>query len=100
MEDASAAPELPPSLRFLKWLVIVLMLTMIGGVIAIVALLVTRLPAGSAAPALPDAVDLPAGEVAEAVTVARDMLLVVSESGRVFVFAPDGTLRQEITLNP
>lgn len=76
------------------------MLTMIGGVIAIVALLVTRLPSGSAAPALPDAVELPAGEEAEAVTVARDMLLVVSESGRVFVFAPDGTLRQEITLNP
>lgn len=74
------------------------MLTMIGGVIAIVALLVTRLPAGGSSPALPDSVALPAGEVAEAVTVAKDLLLVVSESGRVFVFAPDGRLRQEIML--
>ncbi|MEY4984720.1 MAG: hypothetical protein RIR62_2986 [Pseudomonadota bacterium] len=74
------------------------MLTMIGGVIAIVALLVTRLPAGSSAPALPKAVALPAGEVADAVTVARGMVLVVAESGRVFVFAPDGTLRQELRL--
>ena len=74
------------------------MLTMIGGVIAIVALLVTRLPAGSAAPALPEAVALPDGEVADAVTVARGRLLVVSESGRIFVFAPDGRLVQEIRL--
>lgn len=97
MEDASAAPELPPSLRFLKWLVILLMVTMIGGVIAIVALLVTRLP-GDAVPALPASVDLPDGEVAGAVTVAKGMVIVVTERGRVFVYAPDGALKGEVAV--
>jgi hypothetical protein len=98
MEDASDAPELPPSLRFLKWLVILLMITMIGGVISIVALLVTRLP-GESAPSLPAKVELPAGEAAQAVTVAKGMAIIVTESGRVLVFAPDGTFRQELELN-
>lgn len=82
----------------MKALVITLMLVMIGGVIAIVALLVTRLPALQSAPALPAAISLPAGEVADAVTVAKGMVIVVTEAGRVLVFAPDGTLRQEIAL--
>ena len=99
MDDASDKLELPPSLRFLKGLVITLMLVMIGGVIAIVALLVTRLPAVQAAPALPASISLPAGEVAGAVTVAKGMMIVVTESGRVLVFTPDGTLRQEIALD-
>lgn len=75
------------------------MLVMIAGVIAIVALLVTRLPAVQAAPSLPPALTLPAGEVAEAVTVAKGMVIVVTEAGRVLVYAPDGTLRQEVALD-
>ena len=39
------------------------------------------------------------GEVADAVTVAKGMVIVVTEAGRVLVFAPDGTLRQEIALD-
>jgi hypothetical protein len=99
MDDASDRLELPPSLRFLKGLVITLMLVMIGGVIAIVALLVTRLPSVQSTPALPATISLPAGEVADAVTVAKGMVIVVTEAGRVLVFAPDGTLRQEIALD-
>lgn len=83
---------------FLKWLVIVLMVTMIGGVITIVSLLVTRMPDGGA-PALPENLSLPDGAVAEAVTVARDMVLVVTQDGRVLVFGRDGTFRQEIQLD-
>ena len=44
METAPAPDGLPPSLRFLKFLVIVLTLTMIVGVITIVAIIVTRMP--------------------------------------------------------
>ena len=99
MDDASDRLELPPSLRLLKGLVITLMVVLIGGVIAIVALLVTRLPTLQAAPALPASLSLPAGEVADAVTVARGMMIVVTASGRLLVYAPDGTLRQEIALN-
>ena len=74
------------------------MLGMNGGVIAIVALLVTRLPDVQAAPALPAAIVLPGGEVAGAVTLAKGMVIVVTQSGRVLVFAPDGTLRQEVAV--
>lgn len=83
---------------FLKWLVIVLMVAMIGGVITIVSLLVTRMPDGSAV-ALPENLALPEGARAQAVTVAKDMMLVVTEDGRVLVFGRDGRLRQEITLD-
>ena len=60
MEDTPDPAGLPPSLMFLKWLVIVLMVTMIGGVITIVSLLVTRMPDGGA-PALPENLSLPDG---------------------------------------
>ena len=80
---------------FLKWLVIVLMVTMIGGVITIVALLVTRMPEGGSV-GVPEAVVLPEGERATAVTVAEEMLLVVTESQRLLVFDRMGTLIREI----
>lgn len=82
---------------FLKWLVIVLMVTMIGGVITIVSLLVTRMPDGGSV-AVPEAVVLPEGEKAAAVTVAQDMLLVVTESQRLLVFDRMGTLQKDINL--
>ncbi|NBE06308.1 DUF6476 family protein [Paragemmobacter ruber] len=97
MDDTPEHGELPPSLKFLKWLVIVLMLTMIGGVIAIVGLLVTRMPDGRAV-VLPETLTLPEGVRAEAVTVGRDFLLVVTGDGRVLVYGRDGTFRQEIAL--
>lgn len=74
------------------------MVTMIGGVITIVGLLVTRMPDG-AGPALPENLTLPGGAVAEAVTVAKDMVLVVTQDGRVLVFGRDGQFRQEIVLD-
>ena len=54
MQDTpNALPDLPPSLRLLKGLVMVLMVTMIVGVITVVWLLVTRMPDGNAAPVPP-----------------------------------------------
>lgn len=99
------APEaaLPPSLALLKWLVILLTLSMIGGVIAVVWLLVTRMPAmgaGAAGPQVPAALALPAGEVAGAVTFGPGWTAVVTESGRLLVFNADGSLRQEISIEP
>ena len=82
---------------FLKWLVIVLMVTMIGGVITIVSLLVTRMPDGSSV-GVPEGVVLPEGEVAAAVTVAREMLLVVTESQRLLVFDRAGRMIREVDL--
>ncbi len=96
---------LPPGLRFLKALVIVLTLTMIGGVITVVGLLVTRMPQafGSTAPRLPDSIALPAGTEARAVTFGTGWIgvVVAAEGGeRFLVYAPDGRLRQQMRLAP
>jgi hypothetical protein len=73
-------PE-PPRLRQLRWLVNALTATLIVGVIAIVTLLVIRLGPPSPAPRLPPEVRLPAGERAEAVTLGKGWIAVVTVDG-------------------
>jgi Family of unknown function (DUF6476) len=98
---ASEAP-LPPSLRFLKWLVIILTLTMIGGVITVVGLIVTRMPQAFTAtgPEVPDTLQLPAGTEAAAVTFGTDWIAVVTADDRILIYNPDGALRQEVRISP
>jgi Flp pilus assembly protein protease CpaA len=103
MSDPSGAqdPVLPPSLRALKWLVIALTLTMIGGVITVVAVIVTRMPQALAgAPSLPEGFMLPEGAVAEAVTFGEGWVAVVTGDQRILIFGRDGRLRQEVRLTP
>lgn len=70
---------------------------MIGGVIAVVWLLVTRLPGATAPPPrLPEDIVLPAGETASAVTFGEGWFAVVTRSGRLLVYGADGTLRQTV----
>lgn len=90
--------RLPPSLRLLKALVIVLLLTMIGGVLVMVWLFVTRLPSGPTPPRLPAELHLPAGETAEAVTFGTGWTAVVTRSGRLLIYGSDGALRQEVEI--
>jgi hypothetical protein len=99
MPDAPDAP-LPPSLRLLKWLVIVLTLTMIGGVITVVGLIVTRMPQAFSAvgPSLPEGFTLPEGAQAQAVTFGDSWVAVVTTDDRILIFRRDGTLRQEVVL--
>ena len=80
---------------------------MIGGVITVVAVLVTRIPdtfARSAGPALPATITLPQGVTAGAVTFGTGWIAVVAQAAdgaeRILVYAPDGTLRQEVALTP
>jgi Flp pilus assembly protein protease CpaA len=100
--DAPAEVALPPSLRLLKWLVIVLTLTMIGGVITIVALIVTRMPQAfvTAVPKVPENLALPEGQKAAAVTFGQGWIAVVSTSDRILIFDRDGALRQDIAITP
>lgn len=86
----------------LKWLVIVLTLTMIGGVITVVALIVTRMPTAvvAATPALPEKITLPDGIRPTAVTFGTGWVAVVTNDERIMIYRPDGTLRQEIRLAP
>lgn len=91
---------MPPSLRFLRGLVISLMITMILGVITVVSLLVTRMPDGSRSPPdLPPNLALPAGTKAQAVTMGTGWIGVVTTDNRLLIFSPDGTLWQEVTIS-
>ena len=101
MDDAPVSQTLPPSLRFLKWLVIVLTLTMIGGVITVVAVIVTRMPhAAAPAPLLPDALTLPAGVRPAAVTAGTGWFGVVTTDDRILIYGADGKFRQEVLITP
>jgi hypothetical protein len=71
------APE-PPRLRQLRWLVNALMVAMIAGVLVIAAALVIRLNAPGPRPVLPEAVALPSGETARAVTFGEGWIAVVT----------------------
>ncbi|MCB6178816.1 DUF6476 family protein [Rhodobacter sp. Har01] len=99
-----AAPEegsLPPSLRILKGLVILLTVSMIVAVLTVVFLLVTRMPkAFTSLPKLPESVVLPAGETAEAITFGKTWFAVVTTSGRLLVYSDTGKLRQDVTPSP
>jgi hypothetical protein len=75
---------------------------MILGLLTIVALLVTRLPGGGAGrlPALPEGLEMPAGRAAEAVTLGRGWVAVVTGAGtEILIFdAATGALRQTVAI--
>lgn len=99
MEEASKDAQLPPGLRFLKGLVIVLMIVMIVGVITIVGLLVTRMSSGTLP--LPDTITLPDGAKAQAITAGDGWYAVVTTDNRILIFDRlTGTLRQEVAVKP
>ncbi len=84
-------------MRFLKWLVSALAITMIVGLIVLIALFVKRFP--QAPVAFPARIALPEGAQAGAITRGPGWLLVVTTDGRALVYSPDGQhLRQEIEL--
>lgn len=94
-------PEvLPPSLRLLKWLVIVLTVTMILGVITVVGVLVTRMPSAAAPVTMPEQITLPDDVRPVAVTMGRDFVAVVTEDDRILIFGRDGSFRQEVEVIP
>lgn len=74
------------------------MITMIGGVITIVGLLVTRMPDGRI-PALPASLALPAGAQALAITQGPGWIGVTTKDGRILIFSPKGALVQEIAVD-
>lgn len=92
--------ELPPSLRLLKGLVIVLMITMIAGLISIVVLLVIRVPKSGADLVVPAALKLPPGARAEAITQGKGWIAVVTQAGKILVFdGTTGKLRHSYDVN-
>ena len=85
--------------RYLKWLVTALTVTMIAGFIVLVTVVVMRFNADTAPVAWPETITLPEGVTAQAVTRGPDYLLVVTDDGRALIFDKEGTdLRQEIKI--
>jgi Family of unknown function (DUF6476) len=101
MDDAPPPGAIPPGLRWLQGLVIVLTLTMILAVITIAGVLVTRAPqvfGRAMPPVLPENLDLPDGAKASAVTAGQGWTLIVTTDQRVLIYDRNGTLRQEVPL--
>ena len=79
--DGAPQPEVG-HLRYLKWLVTILTVTMIGGFLTIVALFVMRFSEiGSIE--LPDQIDLPEGVTATAFTRGEGWFAVVTEDNEI-----------------
>ncbi len=97
--DWKNAAKAVPELRFLKMLVTGLSLVMGLGMIALVVLLWLRLDRPML-PDLPDAITLPQGARAEAVTFARDLVVVVTDEDEVLIYDRSGTLRNRIRIGP
>lgn len=106
MSDIDNAPadggQTPPAnLRFLKILVTVLAGTMIAGLIILIALIVIRFPKVAPYPALPDGIALPEGARAEAVTMGRGWVAVVTDGDEIVIFdAKSGAERQRVRIAP
>jgi hypothetical protein len=99
MSDMMPSDPTPlPEIRFLKILVTALTATMIAGLVAIIALLVIRLPGKAVLPDLPTTITLPAGARAQAITFARDYTVVVTDGPEVLLYRPDGTLAKSVPL--
>ncbi len=100
-EPSDSSAPLPPDLRFLKRLVTVLTLVMIGGVLTIVGLLVIRLQTPAPVLALPEAIELPAGARAAAFTQGAGWYAVVTEGDEILIFdRTSGSLRQRVRIAP
>lgn len=72
-----------------------LALVMALGMVAVVAILWLRL-SQPPLPVLPNAITLPEGARAAAITFARDWTVVVTEGGEVLVYDRAGGLRQRV----
>lgn len=85
----------------MKRLVVVLTSVMILGLIVIIGLLVTRIGMAPAPLALPEQITLPEGARVEALTLARNWVVVLTDGGEVLLYdRRDGRLRHEISLPP
>lgn len=101
MEQAPLPHTEVKHLRFLRVLVTTLTVTMIVGLVTIVALLVIRLAPASppAALALPDVIVLPDGARAVAFTMAARWYAVVTAQDKILIYARDsGELLQVISV--
>jgi hypothetical protein len=99
-DPASGAGGADPGLvRYLRRLVTALTVTMIAGLLVLIALIVIRFRETPARLALPEGITLPEGARAAAFTQGRDWFAVVTEDDRILIYdRASGTLRQVVEL--
>lgn len=98
-EEPRIIPE-PANLRFLRRLVTALTLTMIFGLLTIIALIVMRFT-GEAELPLPSELILPDGVRAQSFTIGPDWGAVVTQDDRIIIFdREDFSIRQTIRILP
>ncbi|MCU0911680.1 MAG: DUF6476 family protein [Rhodobacteraceae bacterium] len=104
--EGSAHPAEGPDaglVRYLRRLVTALTVTMIAGLLVLIALIVIRFREPPVAPVLPlpDAVTLPEGVRAMAFTQGAGWFAVVTDDDRILIFdRAGGTLRQTVEIAP
>lgn len=85
--------------RYLKWLVTTLTVTMIVGLVVLIAVVVMRLNE-TPGQSFPDQIALPDGATATAITRGSDWIAVVTDDDRILIYDTTGqTLRQEIAVD-
>ncbi|MEE2946259.1 MAG: DUF6476 family protein [Pseudomonadota bacterium] len=96
MQDTPEPVE-PANLRFLRHLITILTVVMIGGLVVVVGLLVTRFYGNG--PEMPDSIDLPDGTKATAFTKGDTWYAVVTADNQILIFdALTGQLKQTIEI--
>ena len=100
--DDNGKPE-PDNLRWLRRLVLALTVTMTLGLIIIVTVIVMTFFGPRNASLLPDGIQLPAGEVAEAFTQGKGWAAIVTRDAtghaRIHVLSPKtGAIRQTVQI--
>lgn len=95
--DDTPEPVEPANLRFLRQLITVLTVVMIGGLVVVVGLLVTRFY--SSGPEMPESIELPDGTKATAFTRGETWYAVVTADNEILIFdAMTGQLKQTIEI--
>ena len=96
MQEPDEPEQNVPNLTFLRRLVTILTLTMIGGILALVTLIFIRFQGEAKPVSLPDRISLPDGARPVAFTKTREWYAVVTEDDLIMVFDTNGVLLQTI----
>jgi Family of unknown function (DUF6476) len=100
MENEMAPADEVKNLRYLKWLVTILTVTMIAGFLTIVGLFVMRF-ADMSRVELPDVITLPDGARAKAFTRGEGWFAVVTDANEILIYSRvTGNLRQRVLIEP
>lgn len=100
MDEKEVPASEVANLKYLKWLVTALTITMIAGFLTIVSLFVMRF-AEMGRVELPDIIRLPDGERATAFTRGEGWFAVVTENNEILIYSRvTGNLRQRIRIEP